>query len=383
MSTRSERMNDKALNEKHSKILKELLQQPDNKVCAECKRKDPRWASHSLGVFVCLRCSGVHRAMGTHISKMKSVDLDTWTPDQVQNMVKWGNAKANWYWEAKVTMQINDSNVDNYIRAKYERKQFARGPTVPNPDTIPVGNPAPPAQPQQQAAPAQQQQQQPKGADFFGFAQPAPTAATSTVTAIAAPPVNSVNADILSLFNAPPAAATTTTNTQSAGFANFGAFQQAAPAPAPGSQQPQTFGAFASFSTPAPQPPVASAPTSGFADFGAFQSSSSPTTSTTAATQPQMGNTFSAFQSGNFTTTSAAPVSGFANFGAFQSPTQAPTTLNTASSAGFNMMTGTGSPIMSPTMSSAPPQPQQQPQQQQPAAQHDAFAGLANWGAFK
>lgn len=76
---------------------------------------DPRWASWNIGVFVCIRCSGVHRSMGTHISKgesscwigddddgvtdtfllVKSVDLDTWIPDQVENMIRWGNERAN------------------------------------------------------------------------------------------------------------------------------------------------------------------------------------------------------------------------------------------------------------------------------------------------
>ena len=41
------------------------------------------------------RCSGIHRGMGTHISRVKSVDLDTWTDEQLASVVKWGNAKAN------------------------------------------------------------------------------------------------------------------------------------------------------------------------------------------------------------------------------------------------------------------------------------------------
>lgn len=35
------------------------------------------------GVFLCIRCSGIHRGMGTHISKVKSIDLDAWTPEQM------------------------------------------------------------------------------------------------------------------------------------------------------------------------------------------------------------------------------------------------------------------------------------------------------------
>ena len=41
------------------------------------------------------RCSGIHRGMGTHISRVKSVDLDAWTDEQLQNILKWGNARAN------------------------------------------------------------------------------------------------------------------------------------------------------------------------------------------------------------------------------------------------------------------------------------------------
>jgi hypothetical protein len=40
------------------------------------------------GVFLCIRCSGIHRGMGTHISKVKSVDLDMWTPEQMEVLVQ-------------------------------------------------------------------------------------------------------------------------------------------------------------------------------------------------------------------------------------------------------------------------------------------------------
>lgn len=82
---------------------------------------DPRWASWNLGIFVCIRCSGIHRGMGTHISRVKSVDLDAWTDEQLHYVVRWGNARANKfvfraieacisvanlgfrYWESKLT----------------------------------------------------------------------------------------------------------------------------------------------------------------------------------------------------------------------------------------------------------------------------------------
>ena len=43
----------------------------------------PRWASHNLGIFLCIRCAGIHRNLGVHISKVKSVNLDSWVGEQV------------------------------------------------------------------------------------------------------------------------------------------------------------------------------------------------------------------------------------------------------------------------------------------------------------
>lgn len=99
---------------------------------------DPRWASWNLGVFICIRCSGIHRGMGTHISKVKSVDLDTWTDEQLQSVLKWGNARANKYWEAKLAPGHvpSEAKIENFIRTKYESKRWVMDGPMPDPSQL-------------------------------------------------------------------------------------------------------------------------------------------------------------------------------------------------------------------------------------------------------
>ncbi|CDK24507.1 unnamed protein product [Kuraishia capsulata CBS 1993] len=147
----------KTHNEKNQQILKALLKEPANRFCSDCKNAShPRWASWNLGIFICIRCSGIHRSMGTHISRVKSVDLDSWTDEQVASMVKWGNDRANAYWEAKLPSGHvpDDSKIENFIRTKYDLKKWAASPTVPDPSSINVGaSSQPQAQVQRQQAP--------------------------------------------------------------------------------------------------------------------------------------------------------------------------------------------------------------------------------------
>jgi stromal membrane-associated protein len=109
--------------------LSKILTKPGNLSCADCDSKNPRWASISLGVFVCIRCCGVHRGLGTHISKMKSTTLDKWTGEMLIIFERIDNIVANKYWEARLPSTYSkpvegssSSVVESFIREKYDRK---------------------------------------------------------------------------------------------------------------------------------------------------------------------------------------------------------------------------------------------------------------------
>ncbi|KAL9322326.1 hypothetical protein ACSQ67_010379 [Phaseolus vulgaris] len=123
----------KELNAKHKKILEGLLKLPDNRECADCKAKGPRWASVNLGIFICMQCSGIHRSLGVHISKVRSATLDTWLPEQVAFIQSMGNEKANNYWEAELPPNYDRVGIENFIRAKYDEKRWV--PRDGNPKT--------------------------------------------------------------------------------------------------------------------------------------------------------------------------------------------------------------------------------------------------------
>lgn len=112
--------------------LQQVLRMPGNDCCADCGSKHPRWASVNLGVVICLECSGVHRKMGVHISKVKSVTLDRWSAQWVQTLESIGNEVAKNYYEhalpadfKRPTRADDPYTIENWIRTKYERKSYA------------------------------------------------------------------------------------------------------------------------------------------------------------------------------------------------------------------------------------------------------------------
>ena len=64
---------------------------PGNSKCCDCGQDKPEWASLNLATVMCLDCSGQHRGLGTHISFVRSIIMDSWTPSQIERMKLGGN----------------------------------------------------------------------------------------------------------------------------------------------------------------------------------------------------------------------------------------------------------------------------------------------------
>jgi len=115
---------------KYTAALKKVLARVENGTCADCGVKTPRpsWASVNLGVLLCIRCSGIHRSLGTHVSQVRSCTLDVWTFEQLEGLVRCGgNVIANSFWECRlrekpVMMTVGD--VEAFVMRKYVERAW-------------------------------------------------------------------------------------------------------------------------------------------------------------------------------------------------------------------------------------------------------------------
>ncbi|XP_061916695.1 BAR_ACAPs and ArfGap_ACAP domain-containing protein isoform X2 [Entelurus aequoreus] len=115
------------------------LQGPGNHRCCDCGQQEPRWASVNLGVTMCIECSGIHRSLGVHLSKVRSLTLDSWEAEQLKLLCILGNDVVNEIYEArcseggrvKPTKDSPRAEKEAWIRDKYVEKTFVRRESGP------------------------------------------------------------------------------------------------------------------------------------------------------------------------------------------------------------------------------------------------------------
>lgn len=94
-----------------------IAQLPGNNACSDCGRTDDtEWASVTFGILLCAECSGVHRALGTHISRVRSIKMDNWSKEHLDMMRVGGNQTCQLYLES------HDVGFDEEIANKYSSK---------------------------------------------------------------------------------------------------------------------------------------------------------------------------------------------------------------------------------------------------------------------
>eukprot|EP00550_Attheya_septentrionalis_P003877 CAMPEP_0198287242 /NCGR_PEP_ID=MMETSP1449-20131203/6132_1 /TAXON_ID=420275 /ORGANISM="Attheya septentrionalis, Strain CCMP2084" /LENGTH=181 /DNA_ID=CAMNT_0043985175 /DNA_START=268 /DNA_END=810 /DNA_ORIENTATION=+ len=87
---------------------------PGNRVCVDCGVAKPDWGTPTYGILFCFKCSGMHRGLGTHISFVRSITMDAWTPPQVERMKAGGNDRCNEF------LQRHGVSSTSSIREKYD-----------------------------------------------------------------------------------------------------------------------------------------------------------------------------------------------------------------------------------------------------------------------
>ncbi|KAK9447549.1 uncharacterized protein V1518DRAFT_421282 [Limtongia smithiae] len=104
-----------------------------NSICADCGgQAKVEWVSINLMVILCIECSGLHRSLGTHISKIRSLTLDTtsFTPDLVDALLAIGNKNANSVWEAQPAAETAKTTMKRMIHVQQQQTQLQQHQNV-------------------------------------------------------------------------------------------------------------------------------------------------------------------------------------------------------------------------------------------------------------
>uniref|UniRef100_A0A3Q3GBL0 ArfGAP with RhoGAP domain, ankyrin repeat and PH domain 3 n=1 Tax=Labrus bergylta TaxID=56723 RepID=A0A3Q3GBL0_9LABR len=126
-------------------VAEKIWSNRSNRMCADCKALNPDWASINLCVVICKNCAGQHRGLGTMVSKVQSLKLDTsvWSNEIVQLFIMLGNDRANEFWGAglspweEMDCDASPEQRREFITQKYKEGRFRlKHPTISSQDEL-------------------------------------------------------------------------------------------------------------------------------------------------------------------------------------------------------------------------------------------------------
>ena len=134
------RNDSNSFDENPSKLLQVIRDNDQgNRWCADCNSESKvEWVSINLSIVLCIECSGIHRSLGTHISKVRSLTLDitSFTTDIVEALLQIGNRISNMIWEAK----LDQSRKPSCQASREQRLRFITSKYVDRAYVTPIGS---------------------------------------------------------------------------------------------------------------------------------------------------------------------------------------------------------------------------------------------------
>ncbi|KAK3917508.1 Arf-GAP domain and FG repeat-containing protein 1 [Frankliniella fusca] len=126
----------KKQDEKHLKILRDLVSNPSNRQCFDCHQRGPTYVNMTIGSFVCTSCSGLLRGL-TPPHRVKSISMATFTPEEIELISSRGNEYCRRIWlglyePGRMTESRDEQGIKDFMIAKYEKKRYYLDPSMAN-----------------------------------------------------------------------------------------------------------------------------------------------------------------------------------------------------------------------------------------------------------